>query len=391
MTQTTSMPDSKENDVPQNEGEISFSPSLYVGDSQKIDHDTFWTKVHDSVINVIEKRFSEPAKRKAKIHADRIAFACPYCGDSATDAGKKRGNLFTDSMNYHCFNGDCSSHMSLFYFLKDQGELGRFTPEEIAHIKFRVGEANANHVTKKIRLYQSVESLLSEEAMNLTVSREFFMKKMKLQEIKGSRIEKYLRERLQTDFHRFGFDPRKGLIYLFNLTRDETRIIGYQIKTFNKRNSYLTYKTSEMHKELRIFREENAELLEKMNSIATCFGIMQIDLSKTVTVFEGPMDSFLFPNAVGVCSAKNDFPFDIDSIRYFYDNDKTGKEWSMKRLEANNSVFLWRKYIAENELGAYESKIKDLNDLLIEIKKKNLHLKKFADFFSNDKYDAIWI
>jgi hypothetical protein len=382
--------DSKDINDTNSEGEISFSPSLYAGEA-KIDHESLWRKIHDAVISIIEKRFSEPAKRKAKIHADRIAFACPYCGDSATDTGKKRGNLFTDSMNYHCFNGDCSSHMSLFFFLKDQGELERFTPEEIAHIKFRVGEASANHVTKKIRVYQSVESLMSEEAMNLTVSRDFFMKKMKLQEIRGSRMDRYLKQRLQTDFHRFGFDPKKGLLYLFNLTKDDTRILGYQVKTFNKRNSYLTYKTSQMHKELKIFREENAELLAKMDTIASCFGILKIDLNKTVTVFEGPMDSFLFPNAVGVCSAKNDFPFEIDSIRYFYDNDPTGKEWAMTRLLAQKPVFLWKKYIAENELSAYESKIKDLNDLLIEVHRKHLKLKKFADYFSEDKYDAVWI
>lgn len=385
------MPDSKKKETANEKGEISFSPSLYAGDAPKIDHERFWKKVLEAIVRTVEKRFSENAKRKPKVFNDRIAFACPYCGDSATDANKKRGNLFMDSMNYHCFNGDCSSHKSLFSFLKEQGELGNFTPEEIAHIKFRVGEASATHTGKRIQLHQSIESLLSEEAMNLTVSREFFMKKMKLQEIRGSRIEKYLRERLQTDSHRFGFDPRKGLIYLFNLTRDDSRILGYQIKTFSKRNAYLTYKTSEMHKELKIFREENAELLAKMNTISTCFGIMKIDLNKMVTVFEGPMDSFLFPNSVGVCSAKNDFPFEIDNLRYFYDNDATGKEWAMRRIEAGHSVFLWRKYIEENELGAYQSKIKDLNDLLMEVRKKGLRLKKFADYFSNDKYDAVWI
>lgn len=382
------MQDSKPQNATQ-EGEILFSPSSYA--DTKIVHEDLWNKILESVKRIVEKRFSEPAKRKPKVHIDRIAFACPYCGDSATDMGKKRGNLFIDSMNYHCFNGDCASHMSLDYFLKDQGEISNYTPDEIAHIKLRAGEASSTHVTKKIRVYQSVESLISEEAMSLTVSREFFMKRMKLQEIRGSRMDRYLTQRLQTNFERFGFDPKKGLLYVFNLTKDDTRILGYQIKTFSKRNAYLTYKTTGMHKELHIFKEENTELLAKMDTIATTFGIMKIDISKPVTVFEGPMDSFLFPNAVGVCSAKNDFPFEIDNVRYFYDNDITGKEWAMRRLESGSSVFLWRKYIAENELGAYETKIKDLNDLLIEHRRKKLKLKQFAEFFSNDKYDLVWI
>jgi ABC-type Mn2+/Zn2+ transport system ATPase subunit len=257
------MQDSKPQNATQ-EGEILFSPSSYA--DTKIVHEDLWNKILESVKRIVEKRFSEPAKRKPKVHIDRIAFACPYCGDSATDMGKKRGNLFIDSMNYHCFNGDCASHMSLDYFLKDQGEISNYTPDEIAHIKLRAGEASSTHVTKKIRVYQSVESLISEEAMSLTVSREFFMKRMKLQEIRGSRMDRYLTQRLQTNFERFGFDPKKGLLYVFNLTKDDTRILGYQIKTFSKRNAYLTYKTTGMHKELHIFKEENTELLAKMDT-----------------------------------------------------------------------------------------------------------------------------
>lgn len=118
---------------------------------------------------------------------------------------------------------------------------------------------------------------------------------------------------------------------------------------------------------------------------------MNLDINRAITVFEGPLDSFLFPNAVGVCSAKNDFPFEVDSLRYFYDNDETGKDWAMKRMEQGFPVFMWRKYIHDNELAAYESKIKDLNDLLIEAKRKSLKLKKFADYFSADKHDIYWI
>ena len=146
-----------------------------------------------------------------------------------------------------------------------------------------------------------------------------------------------------------------------------------------------------MHKELRIFKEENAELLSKLDTISTIFGIMDLDLNKTVTVFEGPLDSFLFPNSVGVCSAKNDFPFEVESLRYFYDNDDTGKDWSMRKLNEGFPVFMWRKFMIDNELSSLEIKIKDLNDLLIEAKRRPLRLKKFVDFFSDSKYDLVWI
>jgi hypothetical protein len=273
----------------------------------------------------------------------------------------------------------------------DQHEIDAFSQDEIAYIKLKVVTASSSASLKKIKVSQDVESMLSEEAMNLTVSRDFFVKKMRLQEIRGSRIERYLTQRLQTNFQKFAFEPKKGLLYVFNLTKDQTRILGFQIKTFNKRSPYLTYKTSGMHKELKIYNEENRELLNKIDSISTVFGIMHLDLNKTVTVFEGPLDSFLFPNSVGVCSAKNDFPLDVESLRYFYDNDATGKDWAMKRLAEGFQVFMWRKYTQDSELSGLESKIKDLNDLLIEVKRKGLKVKKFADYFSDNKYDIVWL
>lgn len=387
----TSMQVSKLDSIPKIDGEINFSPSFSVDQAPQINVENLWKKIHAAVTRILQHRFSEDNKRKIKPHADRLAFACPYCGDSTKDTSKKRGNLFVDSLNYHCFNGDCSTHMSLYYFIKDQNELGEFTPEEIIYLKLKSEESSAAAGLKKIRISQDVESLLSEDAMHLTVSRDFFLKRLKLQEIKGCRIEGYLRKRLQVRFEKFAFDPRKGVLYVFNLTKDGTRILGFQIKTFNKRTPYLTYKTTQMHKELHIFKEENAELLSKLDTISTIFGIMDLDLNKTVTVFEGPLDSFLFPNSVGVCSAKNDFPFEVESLRYFYDNDDTGKDWSMRKLNEGFPVFMWRKFMIDNELSSLEIKIKDLNDLLIEAKRRPLRLKKFVDFFSDSKYDLVWI
>jgi hypothetical protein len=356
-----------------------------------VDEAALWRKVYTSLVTILSKQFTVPAKRSIKTHTDRLSIACPYCGDSHKDLTKKRGNIFIDSANFHCFNGDCNAHASLTSFLKEYGELGNYAPEEIAFFKTKSTENGSQFSAKRIKIYQSIETLFSEEAMNLTVSREFFMTKLKLQEIRGSRIQRYLDQRHQTKRENFAFEPKKGQLYVLNLTRDGQRVLGFQIKTFNKKTPYLTYKTSAMHEYLGIMKDENRELLEKMDTISTTFGILNLDLSKNITVFEGPLDSFLFPNSVGVCSAKNDFPFEVDGLRYFYDNDKTGKEWSIRRLQEGFSVFLWKKYIEENELSQYESKIKDLNDLLIMIKRHSLKVGKFAEYFSEDHYDMVWI
>ena len=116
-----------------------------------------------------------------------------------------------------------------------------------------------------------------------------------------------------------------------------------------------------------------------------------MDLNKPVTVFEGPLDSFLFPNSVALCSAKNSLPFEIDGSRFFYDNDTTGKEHAVREISVGKSVFLWKKYLAENELSSFSHKIKDLNDLLLFMKANKKKYKPFAEYFSTDRYDMIWV
>jgi hypothetical protein len=293
-----------------------------------------------------------------------------------------------ETMQYHCFNGDCDAHMSAFQFLKKYGKLDPFTPSERHYMK-EVGRSRSISL-KKIRSALGLETFFSEEIEDLSVDREFLMKKLHLIEIKGTQIERYLKNRLQTDYENFAWHPRSRQIYVFNLTKED-RIIGLQIKTFKKKNPYITWKLTRIHQELGIFREENAEILKKMDLLSNMFGIFKANLSKPLTIFEGPLDSFLFPNSVGLCSAKNSLPFEVEGSRYFYDNDETGREWSIKRIEDGKSVFLWRKYIEENELSSLAYKIKDLNDLLIIIRKSGRKFKRFVDYFSDSRYDAIWI
>lgn len=372
-----------------NEGEREiFSPSSYDSSTQ-VDQESLWRKIYDSLKIVLNTEFSNEIKREPRNHKDRISFACVFCGDSLKDPRKKRGNIFSATMQYHCFNGDCKAHMSVYNFFREKKLLSNFSPSEQVFMR----ETGASKLIdlKKIKAALGLETFLSDEIADLSVDREFVMNKLGLQEIPGSRIEKYLRGRLQTDFHKFGWDPRKGLLYVFNLTGDSARVAGLQIKTFNKRNPYLTWKASRLHEELGILKEENREALEKMDFLSNIFGIFQVDLNKLVTVFEGPLDSFLFPNALALCSAKNSLPFEIEGARYFYDNDPTGKEWSMRRIAEGKSVFLWRKYVQENELVLHEHKIKDLNDLLIFIRKSKRSCKRFVDYFSTDKYDMVFV
>ena len=370
------------------EGRSIFSPSSYDAVAT-VDNTILWKKIVDSLRNVLTSTFSNDSKRNIISHEDRIQFACVYCGDSVRDDRKKRGNLFPDTMMYHCFNGDCTARMSIFNFLKDKNQLDNFTQAEINYLK----ESSSSRILdlKKIKAALGLETYFSDEIVNLSVERGFLMTKLKLQEIKGSKIENYLVDRLQFNFNNFAYDPNEKVLHVFNLTADSEHVIGMQVKTFNKKNSYLTYKLSNIHEMLGIFEDKNREILQKMDHLSNIFGIFRVDLNKPVTVLEGPLDSFLFPNAIALCSAKNSLPFDLDNVRYFFDADETGKNYAIKYITMGKPVFLWRKFFEDNELSEFSHKIKDLNDLLIFMKTHPKKYTKFVDNFSDNKYDIIFI
>lgn len=370
------------------EENVIFSPSSYE-DMSKIDKEVVWKKIYNCLKQILAAEFTSEAKRTPTPHKDRIQFACVYCGDSLKDESKKRGNIFSDTMQYHCFNGDCGAHMSIYNFMKDKHMIHNFTIAEQNYLQETSSSSSIN--LKQIKSALGLETYFSDEIQNLSIERSFLMTKLNLVEIKGSKIEKYLDDRLQKDFNKLAYDPKSKVIHIFNLTKEGDRVIGMQIKTFNKRNPYLTYKITNLHEMLGIFDEKNREMLEKMDYLSNIFGIFQVDLNKPITVFEGPFDSFLFPNAVALCSAKNSLPFEIEGSRYFYDNDDTGRKYSIKKIAEGKSVFLWKKYLQDNELLGYVSKIKDLNDLLIFMRKNPKKYTKFADYFSDDKYDMIFV
>jgi hypothetical protein len=367
-----------------------FSASSYdVEDLSNEDKVAVWDKIINCLRQVLASEFSDPYKREPITHADRVQFACPYCGDSLKDNRKKRGNLFQDTLYYHCFNGDCGARMPIYYFLKQKHLLDNFSLPEQLYLKNTASSSSID--LKQIKEKFGLESFFSDEIKNLSINRKFLMKSLKLQEITGSRIEKYLVGRMQTDFQKFAYDPKVRNVFVFNLTADREDVIGLQIKTFKKRNPYLTHKLSSIHEMLGIYDEDHKEQFEKIDHLSNIFGIFTVDINKPITIFEGPLDSFLFPNSVGICSAKNSIPFDIEGARYFYDNDKTGKDYAMRKISNGKSVFLWRKYIEDNKLSSFSYKIKDLNDLLMFIRDNKRKYTKFVDYFSKDRYDMMFI
>ena len=107
-------------------------------------------------------------------------------------------------------------------------------------------------------------------------------------------------------------------------------------------------------------------------------------------VTEGPLDSFLLPNAISTCGASNkielDFPF-----YYLFDSDQTGKKHSIDNIKKGNNVFLWSKFI--RDYGIPNRKKWDINDVYLWFISKGLDFKKiiWPNYFSNDYLDILEI
>lgn len=355
-------------------------------DKSVVNHESLLNKITEQLQNILNKRFSgEYEKQQIYDKIGRLNFACPYCGDSANEPWKKRGNLYIATLDYHCFN--CNAHFSYEKIAKDFSQ--HINSNEELYIKGLAKEYNKN----KSRLGNlNTELFLDTSSVDIWgINREELIKTMGCVEIKNSSIEKYLRNRLQFDYIKFAWHPINNKLFIFNLTSDNSKVIGFQIRNFKAQPKYLTFKLDKIYKEI-IHKEipDNDETFEYTNSLSTLFGILHLDINKKITIFEGPLDSFLYPNAVATCSVKNDFPFDIN-IRYIYDNDEAGKLAAINKVKNGIPVFLWKKYLSENQIDLNKNKKIDLTDLYIYYNNNNKKIDNFEKYFSESKYDMYWL
>jgi len=245
---------------------------------------------------------------------------------------------------------------------------------------------------RTLRKELSLSALISTDFEKYMVPRKRLMEDLHLWEIKeNGSMGTWLSKRFQKLGKCFAWDFRGNRLFIFNLDKSGELVLGVQTRMFKEtaRSKYFTYNLTGIHSLLLGEKnEEKLKELQQFDHISTLFGILHINFGQTVTLFEGPLDAMLFPNAVGMCSVKNSWPLDVDDIRYFQDNDKAGREKALSELASGRRVFLWRKFMEENNLMG--KKIKDYNDIVIEEK---LTGKKFdiEGCFSTHKLDGILI
>jgi hypothetical protein len=322
-------------------------------------------------------------KARIKHGYDRLNCACPYCGDSADNVYKKRGNVYWKTLMYHCYN--CGKHTNVINLLDDY-KTGLNNVKEVSTVLDFIKE---NRVEVKSAEYLQIGVFQS--LSDLAIDRKEFADTLSLSEIiPNTTAHKFVKGKflLQRSKH-FLYSEKTGQLYILNLTKED-KIIGYQIRNFEKgKAKYVSYTLEKMYSELGK-QIPNIDGIEKVNSLSIYFNIMIVDLSRNFTIFEGPTDALLYPkNSLALSGInKNSDMFDqIPTARYFFDNDAIGRRTMEAKLEKKKSVFMWKKFIKDHKL---DRRIKDFNDLIRHCYfHKNSAYKNIDKYFTTSPYDIL--
>jgi|688.fasta_scaffold285189_1 predicted RNA-binding Zn-ribbon protein involved in translation (DUF1610 family) len=347
------------------------------------------TKIENLVETILRKSFpGDSSRQKIYLAGNRINFSCPYCGDSSTSR-KKRGNFYLTTLCYKCYNGGCGIFKDGYDFFSDFEVLSDVASEDRQEILRIIKEGKQKRKTH----YGDVDiSLLFEiDFKKCVIPRDDFVQRLKLQDVENSAISGYLKRRNQVPDQKFAWDPTEERLFLFNLTKDQ-EILGLQVRTMSKSSrasKYYTYKLSGIWE--KMLGETNPDFLDeccKIDPVSHVFNIGQISFDRTITIFEGPMDSWFWENSVALCSIENKFPFEFDDIRFWYDWDKAGRTKSLEMLTRGDCVFNWKKFLEDHNLPL--DKKWDLNDLVNHLRIKKMKVKRFEDYFTRDTLDLTY-
>jgi len=370
--------------------------------------------ITQNVQQILDKKYkSEPNRRKIDVYNDRIGFNCPICDDSVRDSRKKRGNIYWDSMVFHCYN--CSAHMGVNYFLKQFGE----TLD--VNTKLAIKEYKTEHTRFSSSTSVNSTNLILFSLLNkLAVPYDLFLKVNHLVPANKNKTSlDYLKSRLINKYSKFAYNEKTNELYVLNVNNSGA-IIGYQIRQLDKNSSrprYMSFRISNMYRimfnkkidtyvqnilstvdggEQYIESEDGIEgVVDNLDKLSLLFNILTVDFSRDLTICEGPIDSMFINNCIALCGASklNNYFDDIPYVRYLFDNDVTGKEHSINKVKDGKKTFLWNKYL--DEIGLRDSKIKDMNDLVIELYRNRNRVKfdadRFNSCFSDNELDAVYI
>lgn len=368
--------------------------------------------IKDIIQRILNKEFSNTQKRRINDHGSRFNFACPYCGDSTRNNSAKRGNVYLDKLFFICFN--CDKKTTLDRMCKDFNE--QIDPDkklEMIQYLDSITTYNDYHndfVDARIENLINIEDL--EKAIESKVTPLSDFKPI----VENGGIYKYLVGRgIEPQFHKDIYqakywkneDEHEWIIVMLNRKGD--KILGMQVRNLKegRRRMFKIYNYENILEWVNLVKEEPVQVdMNEMvvyNKLSYYFNILNVNFERTITVFEGYLDSLFYPNSIGLVGVNTDYKFLENNgfeIQYFFDNDEAGFKKSEEKLKLGYSIFLWNKLFEsivdkKKTTDPYSllyriSKVKDINKLcqLTPGAYKKLQLPLY---FSSDVLDIKWI
>lgn len=367
--------------------------------------------INNIVHKIVNKEFNSSLERTVISHSDRVQFRCPYCHEGRTKT-KKRGNIYYNKLLFICFR--CGHKTSFDKMCKDFNE--QIDPDKklemIEHLDsvMTYSDYEGDFIDAKFDELIDLSELERVFNSDLTPISDFEPIKV------NGGVYKYLIGRgIPPEYHTNIYqakywkneDESEWIIVMLN--RRANKVLGMQIRNLKsgKRRMFKIYNYENLLEWINIGKDVEVELdINKIviyNKLSYYFNILNVDFEKTITVFEGYLDSLFFPNSIGLVGVNTDYRFlesnELD-LRYFFDNDEAGFKKSEEKLKDGYPVFLWRK-LFENIVSKKNtgdpfkllhriSKVKDINKLC-EITPDAYNKLELTKFFSSDIMDLKWI
>lgn len=359
------------------------------------------------ISRILSSSFDNKYRQKIDLYPDRWNFACPICGDSVNDNRKKRGNLYLNSMSYHCYN--CGCHYGVNSFLR------KFDDELSNEDKVFVHEIQQNSKKFERRYGASKSTSVIYNLMDqLAIPKSIFFKVNGLTTpYQGGFATDYLLSRKIEikKWKYFAYKKSTKELYILNINPSD-RIIGFQIRQLDEKSKkprYLTRSLSKIYQD--IFGKDLSGIIEKLlgkiensekfieeedgienivahiDKLSGLFNVMNVDVAQTMNILEGPIDSLMLENSIALQGATkmNNYFDNVNGVRYVFDNDDVGRKHSIAKIKEHKMTFLWDMYL--KEIKCFE-KVKDLNDL---VKKGLFKLEVFNKCFSDSELDILMI
>lgn len=368
--------------------------------------------IKDVIQKILDKEFTDPIRRRISPYSDRLNFCAPCCGDSSKNKWAKRGNLYFNNLFYICFN--CGRKLSFDKLCKLFNE--QLDPDKkmemIEHLNNSItySDYSGNMSDAKYENLINLQDLEKAISMGITPISDF------RPIVVNGGVYKYLVNRgidpeLHKDIYQAKWwkneDESEWIIVMLN--RRDDKLLGLQIRNLKsgKRRMFKIFNYENLLEWINMTKETPIEIdMNEMvvyNKLSYYFNILNINYSKTVTIFEGYLDSLFYPNSIGLVGVNTDFKLIEGSgmdLQYFFDNDEAGFKKSEEKLKEGYPVFLWRKLfesIVDKKKPEDPFKlwnrivtVKDINKLA-ELTKNPYSKFNLNDFFSKDLYDIKWI